>query len=245
MTSLSKSQRRRLRRKRAKERQRLAAESHAAQVAQVQEPQAPPEPHVIFPYSEPSTAFYKGERLEYRHWQFTDHRRSIRYEGLVGGTDDICDALALQWQDGEHGFRLEFLDRPFPGMQFSAIRIEESQRQWAGTAGRGGLASTVEPKGGGWADANDPIIGGVNDPLWLGHMPASAVPIVGGNGSSSSSAGGTRESGNVYRFRYKGHIIDGWLCPRLFAYFDKAPAVLYAAAHPLTDLQQMAVRLAA
>jgi hypothetical protein len=37
--------------------------------------------------------------------------------------------------------------------------------------------------------------------------------------------------GNWYRWTATGQ--EGWLCPALFKYFDKAPARLYAQAKPI------------
>ena len=45
----------------------------------------------------------------------------------------------------------------------------------------------------------------------------------------------TREEfeGNWYRSEELGH--EGWFCPALFKYFDRAPEKIYVQAKPLTD----------
>ena len=221
------------------------------------------EPHKIYPYSTTWTSLRAGVRPS-RSWKFTDRRKGLRYEALVGGADLIMDILSKPFDHGEDGFALEFSGKPFPGYQHKATRVATVVKQWSGAAGHSGLLDAGVAQGDGFTG-------------WLGHMPAASVPLSGEpvgatqpeperatieyapdwwnddwgryhdqRPQSGPASRPAFETGNTYQFTLPdGGTMDGWLCPALFKYFNAAPEHLYIRASPLTTVQQLTVHLAA
>lgn len=132
---------------------------------QPEAPEPPNVPHKIFPFSgEYSYSDPKAGTVQGRSWKFTDHRKGIRFEGLVGGTDVIMDILSQKCHNGGDGFRLEFSDKAFPGYEHRAKRVREEEKTWSGPAGHSSLSHHEEVKG-------DADFSG-----FMGHMPASCIP---------------------------------------------------------------------
>jgi hypothetical protein len=97
-------------------------------------------------------------------WVFDDERLGLVREAFVAGIPEMIDMLVADIPDAEHGFRLTFSARPYPGY--------EKKLTWV----RGDM------------------------------------------------------EGNYYRL--DDSPMEGWLCPALFKFYNKAPAELYVKADP-------------
>lgn len=67
--------------------------------------------HVIAPYRYAST------------WVFDDPAAGLKAEPFVSGIPDMIDVLVASIPNAEHGFRLLFAARPFPGYQVELVQL--------------------------------------------------------------------------------------------------------------------------
>ena len=70
----------------------------------------------------------------YKHngfWVFDDERVDLYQEPFVSGADTIIDEMTYGLENAEHGFRLTFSNKKFPGSMFTFEWVrEENDGNW-------------------------------------------------------------------------------------------------------------------
>ncbi len=64
------------------------------------------------------------------HWVFDDEDRGLKREPFVGETENMFDELTDDLDGAEHGFTLQFSDRPFPGWTVHLAKAREEYEGW-------------------------------------------------------------------------------------------------------------------